>query len=213
MQKSYIGPRNSRGVRGDSSRKSVRGSRNKGSMDDYGKYFRCWNCNTICNIERDGRGDRGVYDYASVDPVWLRYTDDAYWAVTSSKGSFVGTRWKAAHYNDGAAKTGIHIEVSGSWYTSFRPTEVIINHNIGQDVSSITTAQLSDAGTSALHSDSLNDGVPVSLTFSSDDISTLVFEQTGTLRQFYITDIQFLAPATLSKGCPFCGTLNWHADV
>ena len=29
----------------------------RGSFEDEGKYYRCWNCGFICNIERDAFGE------------------------------------------------------------------------------------------------------------------------------------------------------------
>ena len=187
----------------------IPGSSDKGPDDDYGKWYKCWNCGFLCNIDRDPLGDVGNVG-GLFNPTWINYTSSDYW--TGTYGDYQGSRWTAEQYTSGGNKTGITLAVTGTWYSGYRPTYIKVAHDLGQDVSYLSTAELTDAGMSALHTDSLNDAVAVELTFSSDDISALTFTASGHVRPFHINAIWFLTPADTSKGCPYCGTKNWRGD-
>lgn len=36
----------------------IRGNADRGDGEDHGRYYRCWHCGFICNVERDDLGDR-----------------------------------------------------------------------------------------------------------------------------------------------------------
>ena len=35
----------------------LKGNKVRGNGEDFGKYYRCWNCDFVCNVERDSLGD------------------------------------------------------------------------------------------------------------------------------------------------------------
>lgn len=47
-----------------------------GKGDDAGKYFRCWNCGFVCNVERDELGDRESTDGISYSIYDQKYSTD-----------------------------------------------------------------------------------------------------------------------------------------
>lgn len=57
----------------------------RGTGDDEGKYYRCWNCGFICNVDRDSLGDGESRDGASTEFYYDYYpqSEGAYRGVAS----------------------------------------------------------------------------------------------------------------------------------
>lgn len=64
-----------------------------GEKDDGGKYYRCWNCGFICNIERDQLA-QGNYDHGGVVTAAFTDTDltTSYKPVVTGGCAFCGCR-------------------------------------------------------------------------------------------------------------------------
>ncbi len=66
----------SRKTRGDSRTIPLRDNPDYGGGLDDGKYWRCWNCHYICNVERDELGDDASKDGISYE-VYDSFDNDA----------------------------------------------------------------------------------------------------------------------------------------
>lgn len=205
-------PGTSRKPRHDSKTIRMKYSGINGTAGDNGRYYRCWNCSYICKVGRERLGDAGLDGHPF--PTYVDHFDNDDWAVSGSKGSwYQGQKWKSATYVDGTTKTGIVLDVNGTWFTSYRPTKVIVSHTLG-NLTATYTATIKDDSAVTVNQATLDAGSQVALTFAgTDNIAQLSFETSGTTAPFYITNIEFYEPATATSGCPLCGTLNWRGDL
>ena len=55
---------------------ALKGSSIHGDGEDDGKFFRCWNCGFICDVERDGLGDGESVSNISYDTFETIYSTD-----------------------------------------------------------------------------------------------------------------------------------------
>lgn len=51
----------------------LKGNSIRGDGEDYGKYFKCWNCGWICNVDRDALG--GAESEANITPTGYTQLD------------------------------------------------------------------------------------------------------------------------------------------
>lgn len=70
-----------------------------GAYEDTGKYFRCWNCGYICDVDRDGydRGEGGssgviVKDFAEVSNPTYGFEDDLAAMCTNDDDAHIALR-------------------------------------------------------------------------------------------------------------------------
>jgi len=57
MRERFRGNRSVSRIRKESRTIPVYGSFERGGGEDANKWFRCWNCGFLCNVERDAQGD------------------------------------------------------------------------------------------------------------------------------------------------------------
>lgn len=94
----------SKGVRKDSRTIPLPGNAERGDGEDHGKWYRCWNCGFVCNVDRDALGGPDDTDgvtpeaYTTLD----QYGDTAY------------------HCEGAAGKTQTICEAAGGTWSSTR---------------------------------------------------------------------------------------------
>ena len=70
----------------------IYGHPERGDGEDNGKYYRCWNCGFVCNVDRDALGDQSsrsgaAYEtYAQVDEYGVATGKTRYKVSESSTG-------------------------------------------------------------------------------------------------------------------------------
>ena len=89
----------------------LNGSSVYGDGEDAGKWFRCWNCGFICNVDRDGLGDAETISAITYDTHDVVYSTDDYLTARPGTGRPVGG--SVDGHNDGIALLQMATKRSG----------------------------------------------------------------------------------------------------
>lgn len=87
----------------DSRRIPLYGDPIRGDGQDYGKWYRCWNCGFICNINRDALGDSQSRD-GVVHTVYAQQPDPGVTKPQATLGGALGVHSVSEYGADGTAK-------------------------------------------------------------------------------------------------------------
>ena len=167
-------------------------ARDRGNGEDDGRYFRCWNCNSICNIDRDALGGPESRDGLSYED----FPIPVYGADTAVDNSDIARLGGSI-----ASLTVAAVEKIDSTFPVYYPGAPAVNAFTG---SLISVRQL--AGRTDRFNGAWISRTPVMV--GGFFTTTLAIE---TPLGVLATEPHHIKPV-VNTGCWFCGTLNWKGD-